>query len=229
MTETPVTQPPHDAYATLRSAIVRGDFAPDQRLIEADLVALLGVSRAAVRTIMIRLEQEGLVVREPHRGARVRKVGVVEAVEMTEARAVLEALAARYAARRATAADVAALREIHDRMRACVAEGDLLGYSDANAKLHATILAVSGHATLQRIVAGLKAQIVRFQYRTVMVPGRQARSLEEHGRIVAAVAAHDEDAAEATMRGHLDNVAATLGDTAAAQDQSIAVSAEMTH
>ena len=75
-----------------------GDIAPDARLVEADVSATS--ARAAVRTALIRLEQDGLVVREPHRGARVRKVSDEEAVEILQARAVLEGLAVRQTAER---------------------------------------------------------------------------------------------------------------------------------
>ncbi|HEY9456839.1 MAG TPA: GntR family transcriptional regulator, partial [Gaiella sp.] len=88
------------SYDALRAAIVSGDIAPDARLVEADVSATFGMSRGAVRTALIRLEQDGLVVREPHRGARVRKVSNEEAVEILQARAVLEGLAARQAAER---------------------------------------------------------------------------------------------------------------------------------
>ena len=67
-------------YAALREAIVRGDIAPNARLVEADLSTDYEMSRGAVRTALIRLEQEGLVVREPHKGARVRQVSDEEAV-----------------------------------------------------------------------------------------------------------------------------------------------------
>ena len=86
-------------YDALREAIVRGDLAPNARLVESDLSTTYEMSRGAVRTALIRLEQEGLVVREPHRGARVRQVSDDEAVEILQARAVLEGLAVRLTAR----------------------------------------------------------------------------------------------------------------------------------
>ena len=88
------------SYDALREAIVRGEIAPNARLVEADVSTEFAMSRGAVRTALIRLEQEGLVVREPHRGARVRPVSDEEAVEILEARAVLEGLAVRMAAER---------------------------------------------------------------------------------------------------------------------------------
>jgi DNA-binding GntR family transcriptional regulator len=96
-------------------------------------------------------------------------VGEQEAVEILQARAVLEALAARAAAQRARAADVAALRAILAVMRERLDGGDLLGASERDAALHARILALSGHRTAGRLVASLNSQLVRFQYRTILV------------------------------------------------------------
>jgi DNA-binding GntR family transcriptional regulator len=199
-----------DAYSLLRAEILSGALQPSERLVEADLTARLGVSRGAVRTALVRLQQEGLVEHERHRGARVRLVGEREAAEILEARMVLEGLAARHAAARATPEDVAALRAILADMRERLGAGDLLGVSDRNAILHARLLAIAGHATVDRLVAGLRGQLVRFQYRTILVPGRSDRSLAEHTAIVDAVAAGDADAAEAAMRRHLGHVTQAL-------------------
>lgn len=206
-----------DSYARLRGDIVAGRLMPNQRLVEADLAAALGVSRSAVRTFLTRLEQEGLVVREPNRGARVRMVSEAEAVEITQARAVLEALAARQAALRATEDDIGEITAIHAEMPQLLAAGDLLGYSEANARLHARIVAASRHGTAQRLISGLKAQMVRFQYRTILVPGRSKESLSEHSAVVEAIVARDPEVAEAGMRHHLSHVTATLSKVTAAQ------------
>jgi len=199
-----------DAYTALRDEILSGALQPAERLVEADLTARLGVSRGAVRTALVRLQQEGLVEHERNRGARVRLVGEQEAAEILEARMVLEGLAARHAAARATPEDVAGLRAILVDMRARLDAGDLLGVSDRNAVLHARLLAIAGHATVDRLVAGLRGQLVRFQYRTILVPGRSERSFAEHTAIVDAVAAGDADAAEAAMRRHLGHVTQAL-------------------
>jgi DNA-binding GntR family transcriptional regulator len=195
------------SYDALREAIVRGDIAPDARLVESDLSTTFDMSRGAVRTALIRLEQDGLVVREPHRGARVRRVGDEEAVEILQARAVLEGLAAGQAAQRIDDSGVVRLRECLDRQRELLDRGDLLGASDANGDLHAALLELSGHATAVRLIHSLNAQTVRYQYRTILIPGRPAASLAEHAAIVEAVSAGDATAAEMAMRGHLFNVA----------------------
>ena len=194
------------SYDALRAAIVSGDIAPDARLVEAEVSATFGMSRGAVRTALIRLEQDGLVVREPHRGARVRKVSNEEAVEILQARAVLEGLAARQAAERIDEAGKERLAECLARQRELLQLGDLLGASDANAELHAALLELSGHGTAQRLIRALHSQTVRYQYRTILIPGRSAASVEEHRAIVDAVIDGRPDDADAAMRRHLWNV-----------------------
>jgi DNA-binding GntR family transcriptional regulator len=194
----------------LRAAIVAGRLLPNQRLVEADLTHTLGVGRSAVRTALARLEQEGLVELERHRGARVRLVAHEEAVEILQARAVLEGLAARHAARQADERDIDDLRSILSEMRVRLGDGDLLGASDGNAALHRRLLEIAGHATATRLISALRYQLVRFQYRTILLPGRSERSLAEHGAIVDAIAAGDPDQAEAAMRTHLSHVAEAL-------------------
>jgi DNA-binding GntR family transcriptional regulator len=195
------------SYDALRAAIVRGDIAPDARLVEADLSTTFDMSRGAVRTALIRLEQDGLVVREPHRGARVRRVSDDEAVEILQARAVLEGLAVRQAAERIDDAGAARLHSFIASQRELLEAGDLLGASEVNAELHATLLELSGHATAMRLIQSLNAQTVRYQYRTILIPGRPGASVAEHAAIVEAVTAGNEDEAETAMRRHLFSVA----------------------
>lgn len=204
-----------ECYTQLREAIMRGEFQPNERLIEMDLAQSLGAGRAAVRTALARLEQEGLVQRERYRGARVRLISETEAIEILEARAVLEGLAVRHAALNATTDDIAALRALLDELAQRLAESDLLGYSNVNARLHQELLRIANHATVSRLLDMLKSQNVRFQFRTILVPGRPHHSYQEHTAIVEAVAAHDPDRAELAMRAHLSHVVEALKATKA--------------
>lgn len=194
----------------LREAILHGEFQPNERLIEMDLVQSLGTGRAAIRTALARLEQEGLVQRERYRGARVRLVSETEAIEILEARAALESLAMRHAALNATADDIAALHTLLDELAQRLKGGDLLGHSEVNARFHQQLLRIANHATVSRLLEMLKSQNVRFQFRTILVPGRPQQSYQEHVAIVEAVAAHDPDRAEEAMRYHLSRVADAL-------------------
>lgn len=202
--------PTEVAYERLRGEIVAGRLTANQRLVEADLAAEVGVSRGTIRSVLARLEHEGLVVREYNHGARVRMVTAAEAVEILQARSALEALGARHAALNATRDDIAELQAIRAKMPALIDQGDLLGYSDQNSLLHRCVAQASRHKVTQRLIVGLNAQMVRFQYRTILVPGRPQHSLAEHTAVVEAISNHDADAAENAMRYHLSQVACTL-------------------
>ena len=78
----------------IRDAIVRGEYAPNQRLIEADLSSTFSASRATVRTALLELAGEGLVERLPNRGSRVRTISLDEAIEILEVRMGVEGLCA---------------------------------------------------------------------------------------------------------------------------------------
>jgi DNA-binding GntR family transcriptional regulator len=199
-----------ECYTRLREAIMCGEFQPNERLIEMNLAQSLSVGRAAIHTALARLEQEGLVQRERRRGARVRPVSETEALEILEVRAVLEGLAMHHAALNATTDDIAALRTLLDELAQRLQGGDLLDYSDVNARLHQQLLRIANHTTVLRLLAMLKSQHVRFRFRTILVPGRLQHSYQEHAAIVEAVAAHDPDRAEEAMRYHLSHVADAL-------------------
>ncbi|MEA2644375.1 MAG: hypothetical protein QOG08_1401 [Chloroflexota bacterium] len=217
-TETEVVAPPAEkdarggatAYLKLREAIVDGRFQPNERLVEADLAHTFAAGRTAIRAALVRLDQEGLVERQPNRGARVRLVSDREALEIEEVRVALEQMLARHAATRITGADVMKLRQMLDEMTARVDAGDPLGYSELNTRFHELIWAIAGQAVASTLVANLKSQSIRFQYRTILQPGRPDRSLREHADIVEALAARDPDRSEAAMREHLSRVVETL-------------------
>jgi DNA-binding GntR family transcriptional regulator len=210
-----------DAYATLHAAIVAGELSPGERLIEEELAERLGQSRGAVRGAILRLGHDGLVVRERNRGARVRRFTVEEAVEIVEARAALESLAAGYAAERRSDREVEQLEALVDEMARLYEAGELLAISERNAALHRRILELSGHQVALDICSRLNSQVVRFQFRTVLAPGRPQKSLAEHRSIVSAIAAGDRQAAENAMRQHLGNVAAVLVDVAALRPATV--------
>jgi DNA-binding GntR family transcriptional regulator len=201
------------AYELLREAIVSGQLPPSSRLVEAELCNRFAISRGAVRTALIQLDQDGLVVREPHRGAHVRLVSDGEAVEILQARAALEGLAARQTALCIDDAGRTRLWAIIDHQRRLLANGDLLAASAANAQLHATLIDLSGHHTAQELISRLRSQTVRLQFRTILLPGRSTASHKEHRTIVEAVAKGDPDAAEQAVRRHLFAVADALTDS----------------
>jgi DNA-binding GntR family transcriptional regulator len=190
----------------LRSDILAGVFPPGNRLVELHLSERYAVGRASVRSALVELATEGLVDRAANRGATVRRISVVEAIQITEARAALESLIARHAARHATAAECAELDGIIARMRTAVAANDASTYSLLNSTLHRRLREISRHAVADSLVENLRNRSAHHQYRLASMPGRSAESVEQHASIVAAVVAHDEEAAAAAMRDHLMSV-----------------------
>ena len=194
-----------DVTLRLREAITRGRLTPNERLIEADLAGEYRVNRAHIRTALAMLDQEGLVVRERNRGARVRAISDAEALEIAETRLVIETMVARQAAERIDAASRKALRAIEADMRAAVAAEDYGRFSECNAALHREIQRIANNATATRILDTLKSHLVRLQYRVILLPGRPQTSLAEHRAVIDAVCKGDGAAAESAMRRHMES------------------------
>jgi DNA-binding GntR family transcriptional regulator len=201
---------PAEAYDLLRSAILRGEYLPGERLVEAQLCEQLGTSRFNVRAALQDLAADGLVKVERNKGAHVRKVSLDEAIEITEVRMVLEGLVAARAAARVTDEQASELDEIGLLMRRAVGAGEFRRYSDLNARLHSLIRVIAGHGTADGIIETLRGQLVRHQFMVSLHPGRPTVSLPQHERIIAAIQAHDPAAAEAAMRDHIASVISTL-------------------
>lgn len=190
----------------LRAAILAGEFAPKQRLVEVDLCERFGTSRFILRAALQDLAAQGLVEFQRNRGARVREVSLAEAVEITEVRILLEGLLAARAAERVTKADIAVLRKLVKDMRSAVAHSELLAYSELNARLHGAIRDIARHETAARLLRRLRDQTVRHQFSLALVPGRPLVSLPQHEAIVAGISARDPDRAEQAMHDHLQSV-----------------------
>jgi DNA-binding GntR family transcriptional regulator len=199
-----------DVFTAIRDAIIQGDFAPNQRLVEADLSEQFGASRSGVRSALFELANEGLVERVQNRGARVRAVTLDEAVEISEVRMVVEGLCAAKAAERVTDEEIAELRALGASMRTAVAEGHVLRYSELNQTLHLRIREISGQSAAGGVLERLRAQNVRHQFRLALVPGRPDVSLAEHLAIIDEICARAPEAAERAARRHLLSVITAL-------------------
>lgn len=198
-----------DLTRILRDAIVSGEFAPNQRLIEADLSAAYGASRASVRTALLELGAEGLVDREPNRGSRVRAIPLAEAIEILEVRMSLEGLCAAKAAENITEAAIAEFAKLRADLLTA-SESDLFEYSRLNQQLDRRIREIADHPTAVSILERLRAQGVRHQFRLAFYPGRAAVSAPEHAAIIDAITSRDPARAEAATRAHLGSVIQAL-------------------
>ena len=198
------------AVERLRQAILAGDMAPGQRLVEEELAGTLGVTRASLRAALFDLAADGLVERIPNRGARVRTISVDEAVAIIECRMVLEGLCAAKAAGRVTEPEAARLRQLGTDMERSVADGEPLKYSALNHELHRLVREISGQAVATSLLERLNGQLVRHQFQLSLRPGRPQQSLPQHLAIIDAIAGRRPAEAEEATRRHLRSVITAL-------------------
>jgi DNA-binding GntR family transcriptional regulator len=191
---------------TLRLAIYRGELTPGQRLVEADVAGRYEASRAAVREALALLTNERLVVRERNRGARVRPVSLEEAVEIFEARAVLEGLCAAKAATAITPQERRELKALAPPLTEAVRRNDVIAHNQASLRVHTKIQEIARQATVSTMLDRLRYQSGRYQFHATLLPGRPAKSMQEHLAIIEAVRSRDPGAAEAAMRDHMSSV-----------------------
>ena len=134
-----------DPYEVLRRRIEASELSPGERLVEEEIAERLGSTRGAVRAALLRLNHDGLVVRERNRGAHVRRITIEEGIEILEARTALESLAAGYAALRRSDEEASELFAVLGEMQQLQEEGELLKMSARNGVLHRRILDISAH------------------------------------------------------------------------------------
>lgn len=187
----------------LSDEIVSGRLGPGVRLDEQSLADRFGLSRTPVREALGQLAAMGLVEKRAHRGVAVAAFTVERMMHMFELMAELEALSARLAARRMSPGAKAVLQEQHHATR-CLAEADdFEAYEAANRAFHRAVYDGSGNPILVESADDLRRRLSPFRRAQFHVAGRIARSFGEHGAIVAAIVAGDEETAYTQMRDHL--------------------------
>lgn len=198
--------------AELRRRIIDGFYAPGDRLTEDRLADTFGVSRNPVREAIRMLEAEGFLVAVPRRGATVARVSPRDTADLFDVRLALEELAARRAAERAEADEVAALDELLAAARVAMADGRLDDLAELNTRFHAMICTISGNALLRGLMESLHGRL-QWVYRQT-AERRAPSSWTEHEALVAAIRAGDVDGAGEAARLHVRQARmAALGDT----------------
>ena len=121
-------------FNTLRQAILKGELKPGERLMEIALAQRLGVSRTPIREAMRKLEQEGLVVMVPRRGAQVANITEKDLNDVLEVRIVLENMAIEKACEQMTEENVRALWDAAKDFERTTAEGNLVQMAESDRK-----------------------------------------------------------------------------------------------
>lgn len=204
---------PDRAYDALKRAIMAMriyDGHEDLRLDERGLAHDLGISRTPVREALLRLQHEGLVRTLPRRGVFVVRKRKSEIIEIVLASAVLEGLAGRLAADRATDEQIASVRELFNDAIRNPPKLSAEQYSAINLQFHQYVVDLADSELLSGLVESLKIHMRAIRARTMGDGDRLKRSPGEHLRIVEALEARDADALERHVRQHGFNLATHL-------------------
>lgn len=187
----------------LEDDIATGRIKPGQRLDETDLAERFGVSRTPIREALIQLAGSGMVELRPRRGAYVTLLGAREILEAFELMAELEAICARFAARRMTADDHERLIEAQQKCRIARDQNDIDAYYHANAEFHSAIYRASQNRALETEARALQLKLQPYRRLQLRVPGRVTRSLDEHEAILSAILQGDGALAGERLLGHV--------------------------
>ena len=201
----------HDELADrIRAMIVAGEIAAGTRINERALCERFGVSRTPLREALKVLSLEGYVSLTPNRGASVPELTVTDLEEAFPVMGALEALAGELACRNASAAEIAAILDLHDAMRRHHRGGDRQAYFDCNERIHLGIAEAAGNATLVRMQRALDGRVRRGRYQANVDPVRWDQAMAEHEVIAQRLAARDAEGLARILRLHLENKLASL-------------------
>lgn len=192
-------------FNTLRQAIITGEFAPGERLMEISLANRLGVSRTPVREAIRKLELEGLVIMIPRKGAQVARITEKNLRDVIEIRTVLEEFAAVLACERIDQASLHDLRQAHEDFIRSVENGDILDIVDKDETFHDTIFRATNNDRLISIINNLREQFYRYRMEYVKDIRQRSNLVEEHRELLDAISSRDSIKAKELMKTHLLN------------------------
>jgi DNA-binding GntR family transcriptional regulator len=194
-----------DTYAALREALLANRIAPGVPLKLDALAAEFGVSVTPIREALARLETEGLVIKQPYRGWAASALLDRPTIErIYDARLLLEPALARRASAMLSAEHVRELRATLEPPPTELGEEErIAAWVDLDARLHHLISTVAGNDMITEFLSRLGGRMKAYQS-FYGRPTVAVRAVQEHRRIVEALAAGDAAAAESAMREHLD-------------------------
>ena len=190
-----------DAYMLILEAIESGLYKPGDRLVESELAERLGVSRTPVREALQRLETQSMLTRAG-RSLIVASLDHNQLSELYTVRTELEGLAARLAARHATAEEVHVLRGMVEADRRLLG-GDPRLLSRANKRFHKQIHLASHNRFLVQQLDLVHRSMALLTTTSFAAEGRDEVALVEHDQIVRAIETQDGEAAFAALRSHI--------------------------
>ena len=193
-------------YTAISEALRDGQFVAGARLVEVELASALQVSRTPVRDALRRLEADGLVRSEPHRGYVVTDP-MEDVAHVFLIRERLEGLAAAMAAENITRPQLDDLNELQREMEKLVAKTPMNvdRLVELNGELHRRITDASASPRLIRMVQRLHPEYTSYQVLRLYTDEARRRSIKEHREILDALWRRDSERAERGIHAHLEH------------------------
>jgi len=191
----------------VRHRILDGTYEPGAVIRESRIAAELGVSRTPVREAFRRLEQEGLVTVMPNKGAVVAGITEKDIEDIYTVRALIEGLAAKWAAAHITSQQLAELEELLEQMDRAAAANDYRTWRELDSRFHEVIYEASHSVPLELVLSTFHAYLRRARLDSLASPGRMRQSAEEHAAIVAAIKEGDPEMAAHALAEHARSAA----------------------
>ena len=190
----------------IADGIVIGDLKPGGKLDEATLAERFAVSRTPIREALAQLAAMGLVDRRPNRGAIVTVVTQGQLASMFESMAELEGICARFSALRMTSNERAILESSHHASSRLVHLGKKEDYETYNTEFHSCLYRGAHNTHVLELVSLTRSRLAPFRRAQFRVPGRLAKSWDEHDAIVTAIMRGDASAAGEAACAHVNKV-----------------------
>ncbi len=187
----------------LRERIFSRELEPGAWIDEQRLCVELGISRTPLREALKVLAVEGLVTMKLRRGAYVTEMSAADVHQVYHLLGLLESDAAAQAARLASSAQMAQLRDLHMQLEQQV--HDRTTYFAVNEAFHHALLEISANRWALQVVADLRQVMKLNRHHSLFKQGRLHDSLSEHRQIMAAIERRDADAAGRLMRLHFQS------------------------
>ncbi len=207
----------HDELVALvRNLIVEGELAAGEKIPEQALCERFGVSRTPMREALKVLASEGIVTLHPNRGANVASVTPELVDELFPIMGALEALAGEIACARATDADIARIRRIHEQMLAHYRRSERAAYLKLNQQIHRALFEIAGNAALTQLYEQLMVRTHAVRFIAKKSPARWREAIDDHRRMLSALEARDGTALGRILKEHLVHKAAMVREALAA-------------
>ncbi len=190
-------------YLSLKDAILSLAYEPGEILRKREICDVLGVSRSPVSEAIAKLSAEGLVDVVPKAGTFVSRFSMDEIREGAFLREALELAAVEQVANIITGEQVAMLRQNLKQQEEMIAAQDFAGFYDKDAELHDLIMSFTGFRRIGQMAQSSWVQVNRARHFNLPTPGRIQETIEEHKKIVDAIAARDPEKARKVTRDHL--------------------------